>query len=234
MPLARTDDRSDYPIPTSTCGYSTTTDPTTGVSKHLYVDYRFGNITIRIIVVHFVAFPTDRARCAQREGQATVIASLVQQALDAGYEVVVMGDVNDFDGAIADIDNNSPRSTVLNILKDPNRDGENDLFNVMGMLPRAERFTAFWDSQKNGDDGARDRSAIDHVLLSPGLYVNVTKVETRSDLYGAGTISDHWPLMVTISLKGRSVSCAVSSTPWSGVAWGLVATVLLSVLLGHW
>eukprot|EP00730_Choanoeca_flexa_P002574 TRINITY_DN110_c0_g1_i1.p1 TRINITY_DN110_c0_g1~~TRINITY_DN110_c0_g1_i1.p1 ORF type:complete len:373 (+),score=66.24 TRINITY_DN110_c0_g1_i1:3-1121(+) len=225
--LERTDSRVNYPIATSTCGY-TGSASSTGTTKHFYTDFTFGNTTVRVIVLHFIAFPTNRDRCAKREAQAMVMVPLIQQALDAGSEVVVMGDFNDFDESVADIDDNEPRSTVLDILKDPNRDGTDELYNVMNLLPKSERFTAFYDSNRNDrDDGARDRSAIDHILLTKRLYDNITSVKARHELFEADTVSDHWPLMVTVQLEGDSSGGSQAHSLWSTVFVVACATALL-------
>jgi hypothetical protein len=89
--LYRTDERVKYPIPGSTCGY--TGEPSdSGVSKHYITEYKLGDLNVAMIGVHLVAFPTDPARCAQREAQAQVIQNVVASYVNKGYEIVVLGD----------------------------------------------------------------------------------------------------------------------------------------------
>lgn len=44
---------------------------------------------------------------------------LVSEAIGLGHLVVVMGDLNDFDGTVMDASGSKPISSVLQILRDP-------------------------------------------------------------------------------------------------------------------
>lgn len=70
-------------------------------------------------LVHFLAFPTDPPRCAQREGQARVMQALIQAEIEAGNQVIAMGDLNDYDGSVLDANSDEPTSRVLSFLKAP-------------------------------------------------------------------------------------------------------------------
>jgi len=69
--LYRTETRVSYPIPGSTCGY--TGSGSSGVSKHYITEFNLGDMKVAMIGAHFIAFPTDPSRCAQREAQAQVL-----------------------------------------------------------------------------------------------------------------------------------------------------------------
>lgn len=64
-----------------------------------------------------MAIPTESSRCSQREGQASVLQPVIADYISRKYEVIILGDFNDFDGEVLDVNNNKPTSQVLNILK---------------------------------------------------------------------------------------------------------------------
>lgn len=64
----------------------------------------------------------------------------------------------------------------------------------------------------NIDDGLRgnENSAIDHVLLSPGLWERVADVRFIRDAPAAadgGALSDHWPIVVTLAASDADGVC---------------------------
>ena len=104
-----------YPIQ-NTCGY--TGEPgNTGVNKHYISEFLINDIAMVIIGIHLLAFPTDPYRCAKREAQALVIQDIIYYYISINYEVIVIGDFNDFDGNVLDKNNNKPTSNVLDIFK---------------------------------------------------------------------------------------------------------------------
>ena len=115
--LYRTEDRYTYPILGSMCGYDGSGSETTGVSKHYITEYKINDIYLAIFGVHLLANPTDPLRCAEREAQAQVLQSMIYSYSAIGYEIIVIGDMNDFDGEILDINDNKPTSQVLYIFK---------------------------------------------------------------------------------------------------------------------
>ena len=59
--------------------------------------------------LHLIAFPLDAARCAQREAQAAVI----QRATSAHQgEIIILGDLNDYDHSVLDAAEDVPISRV--------------------------------------------------------------------------------------------------------------------------
>jgi hypothetical protein len=97
--LYRSEAKYSYPIYGSNCGYTGT--GSTGVSKHFITEFKFNNMNIAFISAHLIAIPTDPARCAQREGQASVLQPVIASYVAKGYEVIVIGDLNDFDGVVS-------------------------------------------------------------------------------------------------------------------------------------
>ena len=109
--LYRTENRYNYPIPGSSCGYTGT--GSTGVSKHYITEFNFNNIKIALIAAHFIAIPTDSERCAQREGQASVLQQVIMNYININYEIIMLGDFNDYDSEVLDINSHKPKSKVL-------------------------------------------------------------------------------------------------------------------------
>jgi len=198
--LTRTEDRVTYPLADSMCGY-TGTPGTTGVSKHYITDFVFYDRPTLFIGLHLLAYPEDTMRCAEREAQAQIIQNIIAEYLGTIQgEVIVLGDLNDFDGRVLDVNMNVPTSRVLDILKGNAgaNTGMYELRSVAEKMNQAERFSDWWD--KNGDcvSSPNEFSMIDHMLVSPYLFERVERVGVY---HGYGEFcgkydSDHYPLVV--------------------------------------
>lgn len=143
--LFRTEERYSYPIAGSQCGY-TGVEKTSGVSKHYITEFKIGSdLNIAMIGAHLVAIPTDYLRCAQREAQASVLADVVANYTRNNFEVILLGDLNDYDGDVLDFNNNVPTSVALRILKGRagGHAGAYELMNLAEVLPKAERYTRY-------------------------------------------------------------------------------------------
>jgi hypothetical protein len=81
--------------------------------------------------------------CSRREAQAAVVQSLVRQALQDGQEVVVCGDMNDYDGRYLDQNSHVPQSRVLRMLQDVDGDGVDELANIASLIDPSQRYTAW-------------------------------------------------------------------------------------------
>ena len=202
-PLYRTEERVTYPIPHSTCGY--TGPPTTsGVSKHYITEVVIENTYIAIIAAHLIAFPTDVQRCAQREAQAQVLQNAIVRYIKDGYEIIVSGDLNDFDGVTLDANNNRPLSSVLDIFKGNSGIYNNtyELYSVSTYMDKSHIYSDWWD--KNGDciSISTEFSMIDHILVSKHLYDNIVQafVYQKYSEYCGTYNSDHYPVVVDFTL----------------------------------
>lgn len=82
----------------------------------------------------------------------------------------------------------------------------------------ATAFDALWrrcrfDRNRDGDDdglAGRENSAIDHVLLSPGLWGRVADVRFIRDAppgVAGEALSDHWPIVVTLGATPEDGVC---------------------------
>jgi exonuclease III len=200
--LIRTENREAYPVPFSTCDY-TGEGGTEGVSKHFLTTFDLNNMKIAYISLHFLAFPDRVDRCAKREGQAMVIQDLIIEYVKQGYEILVIGDMNDYDNEINDKNGDKPISQVLNILKGEYSDGFYTLTNLNSLVMKEERYTNWWDKNDNCDSSDDELVLIDHILVSNGLYNKVKNVSIYHDyLEQCGTLnSDHYPIIVDLDFN---------------------------------
>ena len=199
--LYRTEVRYDYPIYGSKCGY--TGSGSTGVSKHYITEFHFNNMYVALISAHLIAIPTDSSRCAQREAQASVLQPVIANYISKGYEVIMLGDLNDFDGEILDVNNNKPNSQVLNILKGNFGEyaGEYQLFSVADIVVQSERYSDWYDSDNNcNTQSSKDYSMIDHVLVTSAIKNNIFDVFFYHGYqeYCGKYNSDHYPAVVDL------------------------------------
>jgi exonuclease III len=200
--LARNEDRASYPISGSSCGY--TGEPgTSGVSKHYYTTLNINKTQIAIVGAHLLAYPTDPARCVSREAQAIVLQETIYDLYMKNYEIIVLGDFNDYDGEVPDINSHKPISQVLEILKGNAGPyiGKYNLKPVSSLITQSERYTDWWDENNNCKEDKSDLSMIDHILVSGNLFDKISNVfpyhgyTQYCDTYN----SDHWPVVVDFS-----------------------------------
>jgi exonuclease III len=145
-------------------------------------------------VHHFI--PIGSAGCQCIQAQAMVLHDVIQEYYDAGYEIIVLGDFNDFDGDNPDVNNNIPTSQVLNILK--GKYSNYTLYSASEVIQQSERYSDWWDENNDCQSTIYEFSVIDHILLSETLYKSITNAFFYHE-YGeyCGTYnSDHYPLVV--------------------------------------
>jgi exonuclease III len=200
--LIRSDLKYSYPITGSTCGY-TGNPGTSGVSKHFITEFIFNNINIAFISAHLLAIPTDPARCAQREAQASVLQKIIYDYVSKNYEIIMIGDFNDYDNEIEDINSNKPISQVLDILKGNYGDyaTKYNLHSVAETITQSERYSDWWDSDNNCDTSSiNDYSMIDHILVTDAIKKKImnTFVYHGYDEYCGKYNSDHFPLVIDL------------------------------------
>lgn len=205
LSLYRDETRYNYPITDSNCGY-TGNPSSTGVSKHYITEFYINNINIAFIAAHLIAIPTDSSRCAQREAQASVLQNVIYNYIQKGYEIVMIGDFNDYDAEIPDINNNKPKSMVLDILKGNNGTykGLYQLYSVGSNITQEERYSDWWDSDNNcNTNTVNDLSVIDHILVSSNLkkYINNVFLYHGYTEYCGKINSDHYPLVIDLEFS---------------------------------
>ena len=201
--LYRSEERASYPITGSKCGY-TGAAGTSGVSKHYITEFNLGGLNTALIGAHLLAIPTEPTRCAEREAQAQVLQNVVAGYIAKGYEVILLGDMNDFDAEVLDVNSDKPTSYVLDIMKGlyGQKQGTYTLTNAASKLAQAERYSDWYDSDDNcATSSKKDYSMIDHVLMSSKIF---SKISTVSIYHGyteyCGTMnSDHYPVVIDLT-----------------------------------
>lgn len=202
--LYRTELKYNYPISGSECGY-TGVPSSSGVSKHYITEFQFNGYHIAFIAAHLLAIPTDPSRCAQREAQASVLQNTIHFYINQGYEVIMLGDFNDYDADVLDMNNNKPISKVLSILKGNEGDfaGKYTLHNVAEEIGQKQRYSDWWDSDNNcTTTSKRDFSMIDHVLVTDAIRHNILNVFIYHGYpeYCGKYDSDHYPVVIDFTL----------------------------------
>jgi len=198
--LYRTETKVSYPLAGSKCGY-TGSPGSSGVSKHYITEYNFGGLKTALIAAHLIAYPTDPARCVQREAQAQVLQYVIYNYILKGYEIIMLGDMNDFDAEVLDINSDKPISRVLDILKGlaGEHKGVYSLTNVANKIVQNERFSDWWDSDNNcATASQKDYSMIDHILVTSRInskIINAFIYHGYKEYCGKWN-SDHYPVVV--------------------------------------
>ncbi len=183
-------ERVAYPIPGSNCGY-TGAPGTSGVSKHQIVEFSSKFV---LIGAHLLAYPTDPMRCAEREAQATVLLNIVDEYLAKGYEIIVIGDFNDYDGKVLDVNDHVPTSKVLEMLTSAG------LYTVQEMIEKSARYSDWWDADVNCVSTLDEFSVIDHILVTTGIFEVIVDAFFYHgyDEYCGKYNSDHYPVVVDL------------------------------------
>jgi len=129
--------------------------------------------------------PPTRSSEVQRHQQATIEAGFVQQirAIDPTANVVVLGDLNDFEF-----------SETIQILEAA---GLTDLYDT---LPRAERYSYVFQGNSQ---------TLDHILVSGPLANRSALDVVHVNAEFADQASDHDPSLVRILLNDTSTLCAL-------------------------
>jgi exonuclease III len=201
--LYRSEEKVAYPIYGTKCG-STTSSGTTGVSKHYITEFKIGSMNVAMIGAHLLAIPTDSSRCVQREGQAQVLQNIVSSYIEKGYEVILIGDMNDYDAEVLDLNSDIPTSRVLDFLKglDGEKKGSYTLTNIATKISQSERYSDWWDSDNNCNTSSqKDLSMIDHILVTSEINKRITNAYIYHGYkeYCGKWDSDHYPVVIDFS-----------------------------------
>lgn len=202
--LYRSELKYNYPISGSKCGYTGSVG-SSGVSKHYITEFKFGDYNIALIAAHLLAMPTDPTRCAEREAQASVLQNVIFGYINKGYEVIMMGDFNDFDAEVLDMNSNKPTSRVLDILKGNEGDfgGKYQLQNIAEEIQQKDRYSDWYNSDNNCNTASqKDYSMIDHILVTSAIKNNIIDafIYHGYQEYCGKYNSDHFPVVIDLSL----------------------------------
>jgi exonuclease III len=203
--LYRSEEKIAYPISGTKCG-TTTASGTSGVSKHYITEFKIGTMNVAMVGAHLLAIPTDPSRCVQREAQAQVLQNIVSSYIQKGYEVILIGDMNDYDAEVLDVNSDKPTSRVLDIMKglDGQKKGTYTLTNIATKIAQSERYSDWWDSDNNCNTSSqKDLSMIDHILVTENINKKITKAYVYHGYkeYCGKWDSDHWPVVIDINTK---------------------------------
>lgn len=173
------------------------------VSKNYIGTLPVGTRRISLIGLHLLAIPLSEGRRLERQAQADAIRGMARDERTAGALVIVLGDFNNFDGSPDSIDNNNstPISTVLGDIRAMSpTDATDDLTNAASLAPKANRFTSWFDRNRNEVvDSADEFTSIDHVLMSPELVPLVEVVEFPHE-HSPPDVSDRFPIVVRLRM----------------------------------
>ncbi len=179
------------------------------VSKNYVSTFDIDGRKLCIIGLHFLSRPSDTSRKLKREAQADAIRSMAIEKLNQGYAMIILGDFNDYDGETGSKDHidSTPITSVLSMIKGMNpNDTNDDLINVSSFIPKATRYTAFWDANRNSEiNRPNEFTSIDHILLSPNLATLVNSVDIPHD-YDPRFVTDHFPVVVRLQLNSTTTN----------------------------
>ena len=131
-----------------------------------------------------------------------VLQKIISNYISINYEVIMIGDFNDYDPEVLDVNNNQPLSRVLDILKGfyPSDSGY-QLYNIAETIQQNERYSDWWDSDNNcNTSSTNDYSMIDHVLVTNVLRENIinTFIYHGYEEYCGKYNSDHFPVVIDL------------------------------------
>lgn len=153
---------------------------TSVIPKHSICGFNINGIDMQLISVHFLANPQNKARSSVRELQARTLSSVIEK-LSLHSEIIVAGDLNDFDPDVLDCNKNLPISNVLRIVKG------NNMLNTNLKLTSEQRYTYIYKQNK---------VMIDHILMTPKLFSMVKKVNVYRSGIKSINDSDHDPIVI--------------------------------------
>ena len=132
-----------------------------------------------------------------------VLQGVIADFISKKYEVIMIGDFNDYDAEIMDINNNKPTSQVLDILKGIRgvNAGKYLLQSVGENIIQEERYSDWWDSDNNCESSSiHDYSVIDHILVTDLIkkHINNTFMYHGYQEFCGKYDSDHYPVVIDL------------------------------------
>lgn len=181
------------------------------VSKNYFAKLDIGGRKVAVLGIHYLSRPDDTSRLDKRQAQADATLGQAMDLATSGYEIIVLGDFNDYSGTDLDLNDHTPITTVLSHLQTMSpTTADDDLVNALQFVPKAKRYTAYWDKDRDSQiDGPGEFSAIDHVLISKSLADEI-EFATVDQSHDPRELSDHFPVVVSFKLAGAE-SASVDS-----------------------
>jgi len=214
--VVRTNLRATVESSSSSCGNLPDPQYESGVSKNIIARFTVNSIPITLVGVHFLSQPTNPTNCIKREAQASVIRRVVSSEFlhkrisaknpqKISSEVIVLGDFNDYDRQVLDVNDNLPTSRVSTWITH-NFQNEQILWNVAARVPKIQRFTSWYDKDQNCEIKPDDElSMIDHIFVSKSLFNSVSSVKIWNSIdISCGTFqSDHYAVHVVFDVNNK-------------------------------
>jgi len=201
-PIFRTEARETIYREESPCGQGLPQPSyNSGVSKHFIARFNVPGLgPLTLIGLHFLAFPVDPDRCIRREAQATVIKKVATAELQAGRQVIVLGDLNDYDFDVIDRSNSRPISRVSRLLK-LNDQGAKVMVSAAEYIPlQSDRYSSWWDRNNNCVVEPGELTLIDHLFVSDELKDVIVSTRIYNTIELCGSLqSDHYPVKIVFS-----------------------------------
>jgi len=148
--------------------------------------------------------------CFKREAQATVMANYMEDSVKQGENVIILGDMNDFDTTLQDINDDTPISNVMFILSHgftSNIFNDIPLFNVGTTVPFTEqRFSNWYDRNEDCSFSVNELSVIDHTLIDSNLQNTLFSHARYVHSYlptCETAVSDHYPVLSQFNIKNE-------------------------------
>jgi len=156
------------------------------ISKHYLSVFQMGKIKIAMIGCHLYAKPHLEENIKKRELQATELENKIKLLIDTNHQIILAGDINDYDDYICDASNSKPISNVVNIIKSNGK-----LLNVCNKIEQSNRYTYTFNN---------NNILIDHVFVTPLLYDLINNVKIHHIKNKINDDSDHNPMIIDFCL----------------------------------
>ena len=172
---------------------------TPNINKHYITEFFLYDRNIAFLSAHLTSTKSFGPRGVKaangiREKEAKILQNIITKYIQKKYEVILLGNFNDFDNTIMDAGNNIPISNVVNILKGYGSDYE--LYSVADKIKKDDRFTKYSDSTEYENyQNYQTISMADYILTTSFLRSKINStfiyrhLESRYD-------SNHFPLIV--------------------------------------
>lgn len=156
------------------------------ISKHFMTQFMFGQLKIAVISCHLLSNPQHELNIAQRENQARELKYMTDKLIACDVEVLLAGDINDFDNDVKDASESRSISNVVNIIK-----GNNCLITVGSFVKPKYRYTYTYEG---------NNVMLDHVFVTPKLLKLIKNVKIYHIKEKTVDDSDHDPFIVDFCL----------------------------------
>jgi exonuclease III len=175
------------------CGLITTFKPivephifSKKISKHFVSQFSIGKIKFALIGCHLISNPQSETNVKQRELQAFELKLQVDSLVDSGFEVILAGDINDFDNNIKDTSSSRSISNVVDIIK-----CNNNLMTISNFIRKSNRYTFQFEG---------NNVMLDHIFVTPRMHKLIKNVKIHHIKEKTIDDSDHDPIIIDFNV----------------------------------